>query len=1089
MRKLSPELMSRFRCLAGALLLAMSLGEVAKAQESAERPLELRALLLLSQSRFADAEVVIQDLLARQTARLGADATPLAKTLNMLGVTQRRLGNNKAARGALERALQIRERNLPPDHADLAVTLTNLGAVYKALDRPADAEAAYVRALAIRDDAPDPDPTQLGLILNELGLTLFRQGKFGAAEARQRRSLALREAALGPAHKDVAASRNNLAATLTEQGRFEEAEALLTASVEAMEAAFGPAHPTLVAPLNNLGNLHMERGLLARAEPFYARTGAIVRDSFGTDHPIHASYQIGLAGVFGEYARIEDAAQMYREAIGVYERALGPDSLQVAGAINNFATTYVSHGRYDEAQPLLERAREIYETTLGPNHPDVSIPLANLGFIRAEQQEYGAANFFYGKALEIREAAYGPTHPQVASALRDLGLTALEQDDLATAEDYLTRAQSVFKATVGAESPLLSTTILGLARLRAAQGKFDAAERLFQRALALTRETFGDDHPNVARALSRMAEAYVAQGKPEIGLRAARAATAVMRGRAGRMRSSRSRAAQNELTAARDLFATHVAAIADRPPDDDGDATPLIAEAFEVAQLARASKASTAVAAMAARFAAGDDALARAVRERQDTLAFWRNVDRRLIEALSREGVERDLPLETRLRERRDALLAQLTAQDRALATAFPAYVELTGAEPLDPAGVQALLDQDEALMSLFVTPDATYVWLVRRRGVFMFRAEIDEADIVEMVATIRETVDPFEVARTGVLPTFAVREAHALYRRIFAPAEAELSGIRHLFVVPDGALQSLPLGVLITEPPDESVDGLADYRDLAWLATRRATTVLPSVASLRALRRFVQRSRAKRPFIGYGDPNLSGDAGSTRGIEVRALFTRGGYANVDVLRQLSPLPDTADELRALARTMGAAEGALRLGAAATESSVRSDPLADYRIVAFATHGLAAGDFDDVSEPALVLTPPDQASLADDGLLTASEITQLPLDADWVILSACNTAAPDGTPGAEGLSGLAKAFFFAGTRSLLVSHWPVASDATRELTTTMLSEAMGDESVGRAEALRRSILRLMSLESRPEYAHPLFWAPFVVVGEGGAASG
>ncbi len=1089
MRKQRSRILTWFSRFVGALWLAVAVGQSAPAQVEVEKPLELQALLLLSQSKFADAEAVIQNLLARQTARLGADAAPLAKTLNMLGVTQRRLGNNKAALGVLERALQIRERNLPPIHPDLAVTLTNLGAVYKDLNRPADAEAAYVRALAIRDDAANPDPKQLGLILNELGLTLFRQGKFDAAEARQRRALALREAALGPAHKDVAASRNNLAATLTEQGRFDEAEALLTASVEAMEASFGPTHPTLVAPLNNLGNLYMERGLLAQAEPFYTRTGGIVRDSFGTDHPIHASYQIGLAGVFGEYARIEDAAQMYREAIGTYERVLGPDSLQVAGAINNFATTYISHGRYDEAQPLLERAREIYEMTLGPDHPDVSFPLANLGFIRSEQQEYGAADFFYGKALEIREAAYGPAHPQVAGALRDLGLNALEQDDLATAEDYLTRARSVFEATVGTDSPLLSTTVLGLGRLRAAQGRFEEAERLFERALDLTRETFGDDHPSFAHALSRMAEAYVAQGQLDIGLRAARAATEVMRGRADRMRSSRSRAAQNELTAARDLFATHVAAIADRLPGADDDATALIAEAFQVAQLARASKASTAVAAMAARFAAGDDALARAVRERQDTLAFWRNVDRRLIDALSREGVERDLALERRLRERRDALLAELTARDRALATEFPSYVELTGAEPLDPAGVQALLGPDEALMGLFVTPDATHVWIVRRQGVFMFRAEIDEAEIVELVAAIRETVDPFEVARTGVLPTFAVKEAHTLYRRIFAPAEAELSGIRHLFVVPDGALQSLPLGVLITEPPDKSVGGLADYRDLAWLATRRATTVLPSVASLRALRRFVQRSQAKRPFIGYGDPTLSGDAGSTRGIEVRALFTRGGYANVDVLRQLSPLPDTADELRALAQTMGAAEGALRLGAAATESSVRSDSLADYRIIAFATHGLAAGDFEDVSEPALVLTPPAEASLADDGLLTASEITQLPLDADWVILSACNTAAPDGTPGAEGLSGLAKAFFFAGTRSLLVSHWPVASDATRELTTTMLSEAMGDESVGRAEALRRSILRLMSLETRPEYAHPLFWAPFVVVGEGGVASG
>jgi hypothetical protein len=125
----------------------------------------------------------------------------------------------------------------------------------------------------------------------------------------------------------------------------------------------------------------------------------------------------------------------------------------------------------------------------------------------------------------------------------------------------------------------------------------------------------------------------------------------------------------------------------------------------------------------------------------------------------------------------------------------------------------------------------------------------------------------------------------------------------------------------------------------------------------------------------------------------------------------------------------------------------------------------------------------------DDGLLRASQVGQLKLNADFVMLSACNTAAPDGKPGAEGLSGLAKAFFYAGVRSLLVSHWPVDSDATVKLTTGLFRAIAADPSIGRAEALRRSTLApIDEAPDNSDAAHPVIWAPFVLAGEGGANS-
>jgi CHAT domain-containing protein len=276
------------------------------------------------------------------------------------------------------------------------------------------------------------------------------------------------------------------------------------------------------------------------------------------------------------------------------------------------------------------------------------------------------------------------------------------------------------------------------------------------------------------------------------------------------------------------------------------------------------------------------------------------------------------------------------------------------------------------------------------------------------------------------------------------------------------------------------------------------------------------QRGRCRDAHPGS---QVAARRGATHGGVVRVATRGGGLASLAYLKMQTPLPETADELCTVARAVHADVRAIRLGAQATEREVRrlsaSGELAKYRIVHFATHGVMAGQVQQrpqepdglaapaenalrdgpahpqsakedkfLREPGLILTPPENASGEDDGFLSASEIAGLKLDADWVILSACNTAA-GAAPNAEALSGLARAFIYAGARALLVSHWAVYSDATTKLITGAAGAMARNLHIGRAEAMRRSMLALID-KGAPEQAHPAFWAPFVVVGEGAA---
>ncbi len=511
-------------------------------------------------------------------------------------------------------------------------------------------------------------------------------------------------------------------------------------------------------------------------------------------------------------------------------------------------------------------------------------------------------------------------------------------------------------------------------------------------------------------------------------------------------------------------------------------------KAFEGAQWVLATQAARAVAQVGARLAAGDGPLADKIRARQAAEDALRGARSRLAQAVAERGDT------AAIRQQAARLAARLDRLDAEIRAEFPDYASMASPRPLDFAAVQALLAPGEALVLFLSDRSATFVWAVTPERTGWHRSDLSASALDRLVRRVRRDLDPTGPARAAAplnapsgprLPGFDAEAAHLLYTELLAPLAPVLGGTDHIYAVQDGALGSLPLAVLLQSPAPDDMDA-EELRAADWLLRRFALTTLPAVASLQTVRH-ARSDTAETSFAGFGNPIFApeGDAPiqiATRSID--AFFGPGG-TRLDAIRALSPLPGTARELRRIAGLFPDGAVRLALGAEGTETAVKSADLSQTSIISFATHGLVTGDISGLAEPALAFTPPQVATDTDDGLLTASEAADLRLDADWVILSACNTAAGDGTPGAEGLSGLARAFLFAGARSILVSHWPVRDDVAATLTADTLDRLQSDAALPRAEALRQATLAVMRDPSDPTLAHPSAWAPFVLVGDGG----
>ncbi|MEP1442673.1 MAG: CHAT domain-containing protein [Hyphomicrobiales bacterium] len=498
---------------------------------------------------------------------------------------------------------------------------------------------------------------------------------------------------------------------------------------------------------------------------------------------------------------------------------------------------------------------------------------------------------------------------------------------------------------------------------------------------------------------------------------------------------------------------------------------PLFAEAFKAAQLAQLGDVSLAIQAglrQSITTSAETRLLVEELEEKAHAVKHYKSIRDALAATPITDGFELAV-------SKAEAELEVAQENARELLPIIEQYSEIA---PVSIEQIKAKLKPGEAFLFFVPVGNGTAAFFSTSTTSAFYSVGIPAAQMNVSIEALRKGLDPENV--TKGLHDFDPVLAHTLYQHLFGPLVNVASNVKHFLVVAEGGLASLPLQVLLKSPPTKDAQGFLDLRNLDWFVKHHAVTTLTSPRNMIAQGQRSSLGTPKQPMIGFGDPVFKNgqthiDQNQNTGSSLRAIRPN----------QLLPLPETRDELKHVAKITKARDSDLFFGDAANEKVIKSlnkaNRLSDYSILYFATHGALPGELDGFLEPGLILTQPSRLTAEDDGYLSASEIASLRLNADWVVLSACNTAG-EGKAGNQSLSGLAKAFFKAGAKSLLVSHWEVISTAAVELTGETFKALASQETTSRAEALRLAMIRVMNDRSNSAKAHPAYWAPFAVVG-------
>ena len=781
------------------------------------------------------------------------------------------------------------------------------------------------------------------------------------------------------------------------------------------------------------------------------------------------------------------AETAYGAALAVQEKALGKDNPNLAEPLMHLALQLSNEGRYGEADAQFRRAETLtprqrgdetlasrlqyYEALHALNQTQYQAALDKLGAAQAGFQRFAdPAQFRPPTAVNAFNAALEgvmttPDEQLKVQAL--IGLVETWRSEAEVLQAMHRPAESLAKlrqANALVRNARLTQPRV-TARLRraealaeAAAGQNDSALANFATSTADFRQAYPSSRPLALIGLLN-AKVLMEHGDSANAIAACRASVQVL----GELKSGYP---PERIAPCLDAFAAEAAKATGATRQD------ILAQMFIAVQLVRSSQTEQQISQASARLGAGRDGkVAAAIRDQQDAATALATIRRREAEATAAAKAGESVRKSSgpSLAEQEQVAVAALAEKERALQAAAPNFGQLV--QQVTPASdILALLEPGEAFASITLTRTTGWTFLLRQGTIDVARVSGGSSTIDALVTRIREAMTP-------ETPAFDTGAAQTLYTDLFGPLQAQMAGLKALTVAPTGSLLALPFEVLLTGPADP-----AKLTGAPWMARQVAIGHVPSAGNFVSLRKIAGVSQAPSPWFGFGDFRRVSLA------QARQSFGPACGDSAQLLAQIALLPSAKQELSAAAKIMGASPGDELLGDSFTVPGVQRTDLARYRVLHFASHALLPTDLKCQTEAAIITSPVHDAKDASSALLTASDLTELKLDADLVILSACNSGGSDGQlTGGESLSALARSFFYGGARGMMITHWEVNDQAAAVLIPLTLQKMRENPEAGTAAALQAAQQEWLerAVLKNPEYAHPYYWAPFALIGQAG----
>jgi CHAT domain-containing protein len=937
-----------------------------------------------------------------------------------------------APRSASESELQLEDAR---ELAYQASTLADAG-------KFDEATAPAKRALELLERLLGPDDPSLATPLFVLGNIFRFKASFSSAEALYLRALRIQEKTAGPVSDKVFSIVNNLGILYIETDEFDKAEPALRRAIDIAEKLHGPGNAMEANSLVNLANLYEERADYTQAQNLFERAMEIAEREFGPNYPGLATIIANLSGVYSEKGDFVKAETFGQRAISILEKAVGPEDGRFGIPLVTLGDAYRFEGQLEKAEPLYERALAIFEKTRGPEHPLVADTLTYLAEIHHDRRDFAKAESLYQQALAIREKKLGNDHQDVGLTLDRLATLYRDQGEYARAEPLYQRALAIREKALGPEHPDVVSTLTNIATLQMATGRFGEAEASLSRAINIS-ERNADF--NLLAGSERQKLAYLDLLSAQLH----KAITLNVSFDPGQ-------------TAARDLALSTVLQRKGRVQDVLSDNLAVLQRRLTPENAEFLAKFNRVTSQMARLVLGGPQNVT--IEEHQ-----------RRIDALKDEREHLEAEISLRSAEFR---ASSRTVAIEAVRRAIPenaALLEFFSYRRFLPRGITENENFGERRYVVYVlTPGSDVQW-----------KELNDAK------TLDDAVHKFRDGLRDPKRSEVSQLARAVDEQVLQPVRGMIGDATHLLVSPDGELDLIPFEALVDKHGHFAIERysityLTAGRDLLRMQVPREYRSVPLLVA--------------DPFFGEA---LTVQAARTKGSRTRATKARRSITTAEDLSSVyfAPLGGTAQEARTIKSLFPEAQ--VLTGQQATKAALKQ--VEAPRLLHIATHGFflldAANDTTEasaksvangtraISASAKIENPLLRSGLAlaganlnrdggEDGILTALEASNLNLwGTKLVTLSACDTGVGEVRNG-EGVYGLRRAFFLAGTESMVMSLWPVSDYVTRGLMTDYYTGLK--RGLGRGEALRQAQLAMLKRKGRQ---HPFYWASFIQSGE------